>query len=158
MALFFSARAETLLERFVQWADEHKVTIPDAETEFGHLFANWKVNDKIIEETNAQNLSYTLGHNAYSGMNSAEFAAHMRFGVNREIISSSWMAKTQSLRGEMFETTSVPASIDWRTKNAVTSVKNQGQCGSCWSFSTTGALEGIYSIKGGLLLVFRNNN
>jgi len=44
-----------------------------------------------------------------------------------------------------------PDSLDWRTQGRVTPIKNQGQCGSCWAFSTTGVLEGFFHATQGTL-------
>lgn len=55
---------------------------------------------------------------------------------------------------ENFGMFNMPNEFDWRSKGVITPVKNQGDCGSCWSFSATGAMESIYTIKTGIQVSF----
>lgn len=147
----------SVFERFENWVETHRIEARD-EHHLAHMFENWLSNDKFIEETNSKNLTYTLGHNAYSGMNSEEFGEFMGFRANQELLSG----ENKFLRGsvptvqqsEKLDLSALPTSVDWRTKGVVTNVKSQGNCGSCYSFSSTGALEGIYAITHGNLVSF----
>ena len=147
VALLSASVSATLMDRFYNWAETHKVAVPEGEHEFLHLLTNWKNNDRIIDETNSKNLTYVLGHNAFSGMSSEEFAEHMHFGLNREMIASSAPALMQGFESVV----SVPASVDWRTQGVVSPIQDQGQAGTCYSFGTSCAVESAMAIKTGVL-------
>ena len=144
-SIIASALALPLDGNFAAWKAEFGKTYDTVEGEASALKA-YIQNDHIIEEHNAKKLSYMLGHNAFSDMTWEEFSAtHMgELYLNR--------APKNVERGLVWtNTTALPDAVDWVAKGAVTPVKNQGRCGSCWAFSTTGSLEGAYQIATGKL-------
>lgn len=138
-----------LIDRFDDWTVQHGHIFDESER--GHLFNNWRDNDDFINEVNTRNLTYTLGHNKYSGMSSHEFVNFMGLRTNKLLLSE---REYKPLFNENFHLRRGANGVNWVEKGAVTDVKDQGQCGSCWSFSTTGALEGIYYITNGDLESF----
>jgi len=119
--------------------------------EFFHRYSVFKRNLDRIAEHNTLESSFTMAMNEYGDLSWEEFyAQNIASGyqhVNREFIRSKNYA---DLEGR--DVNDQSSSVDWRQKNAVTAVKNQGQCGSCWAFSTTGSTEGAHAIATGHLI------
>jgi len=113
-------------------------------------FTNFSKNYKNIVEHNMElNNTFSLRLNEYADMSQDDFRNYM-LGYNGNTLKMSSNEGCDTFtRNENVE---VPVSVDWREHNAVTPIKNQGQCGSCWSFSATGAMEGAWAIKSGNLV------
>ena len=97
--------------------------------------------------------NFTMAINQFSDLTPQEFKTIYVSGLKTDVGVDS-KTEVGSYGCKTFSSTAsgAPASIDWRTKGAVTSVKDQGQCGSCWSFSSTGAMEGAWAISSGKLI------
>lgn len=141
LAFLAIASATNYEGEFLQFVRKYqKVYADDSETL--ERFEIFKSNLDTINEHNAQGLSWTMDVNEWADQTWSEFSEG-RLGYThqeREV-------DTADLAG-MF---TVPTSVDWQAKGAVTAVKNQGRCGSCWSFSATGSIEGAVQIKTGRL-------
>ena len=98
-------------------------------------------NAAFIRVSNSLNRDWTLGVNTFSDLTPAEFRQrYMKFSHVARGESASVFYRENTL--------GVPTQVDWRTQGVVTPVKDQGQCGSCWAFSTTGSVEGAWALKG----------
>jgi C1A family cysteine protease len=112
-----------------------------------------------------------VGHNEFSDMSGDEFAQHFKLGKyskgsfaelkgNNFVEDNNHNELVQAQRRALLETDPVtlPDYVNWIGMGGVTPVKNQGACGSCWAFSTTGALEGAKFVKTGELVALSEQN
>lgn len=125
---------------FIEWLNGKSVKYT-SNSEYLYRANIFKQNYEFVLESN-QNPSntYQLVLNEFSDITAEEFKA-MYLGFKKSNRPRNYG------NFENFESSKIPNSRDWREEGAVTPIKQQGGCGSCWAFSTIGTLEGAYAIK-----------
>ncbi|KAJ4459671.1 putative Cysteine proteinase 3 [Paratrimastix pyriformis] len=119
-----------------KWSTQHNKAYSNEESVY--RFNVFKNNLDYIEKFNAQNNGVVLAMNQFGDLSHEEF---------RSLYLSTPM-EGMHVQAKPYVNSGVkaPAAVDWRDKNAVTPVKDQGQCGSCWAFSTVAGIEGAWAI------------
>ncbi|XP_072211634.1 digestive cysteine proteinase 1-like isoform X3 [Excalfactoria chinensis] len=116
-----------------------------SEEEHEHRKHTFIHNMRFVHSKNRAALSYSLALNHLADRTPQEMAA-MR-GRRRSGDPNHGLPFSMQLYAGLV----LPESLDWRLYGAVTPVKDQAVCGSCWSFATTGAMEGALFLKTGVL-------
>ena len=137
---------DRLIKLFEEWVAKYRKAYASFEEKL-HRFEVFKDNLHHIDEANKKVTTYWLGLNAFADLTHDEFKATY-LGLRQPETKKTTDSR---FRYGGVADDDVPASVDWRKKGAVTDVKNQGQCGSCWAFSTVAAVEGINQIVTGNL-------
>ena len=146
--------AETLspyIEVWKQWKSDNE-KIYNTRAEEASRFKTFVESAKTVQVHNLRYSmgleTYTMGLNQFADMTNEEYKASMLTPIE--------VVEDESRVNDDLQTSTegLPSSVDWVNDGVVTHVKNQGQCGSCWSFAGTGALEGQYALKYKNLLSF----
>lgn len=134
---------------YESWLVKHGKTY-NALGEKDRRFQIFKDNLKFIDEHNSGDHSYKVGLNKFADLTNEEY--RKTYTGIKTIDAKKKVSKAKSDRYAASPADDLPESIDWRAKGAVSQVKDQGSCGSCWAFSTTGSVEGINQIVTGDLI------
>uniref|UniRef100_W5KLC0 Ctslb.4 n=1 Tax=Astyanax mexicanus TaxID=7994 RepID=W5KLC0_ASTMX len=136
------------------WKSWHSKSYHEKEEGWRRLV--WEKNLKKVELHNLEHSmgkhTYRLGMNQFADMTNEEF---------RQAMNGYRSNPNKKSKGSLFLEPSfleVPKQVDWREKGYVTPVKDQARCGSCWAFSSTGALEGQHFRKTGKLVSLSEQN
>jgi C1A family cysteine protease len=128
------------LPSFNHWVSFHGKEY-NSQSEYDYRTYVFYTNVKKIQKHNsiaALTGGWTMSVNKFADLTASEFT---RF------YTSYYNFTQNNLTAPLLYKANLPSSVDWTTKGAVTPVKDQGQCGSCWAFSATGALEGAWALK-----------
>jgi cathepsin L len=139
-------------EVFTNWMQKYQKTY--SHDEFHQRYSTWKGNFNAISHHNtmADQKGFTLEMNQFGDLTDDEFRSY--YLGTPVVVPAHPLSPSSGLLGK----SDLEDSVDWREKGAVTPVKDQGQCGSCWSFSATGSIEGCnYRATGSLVSLSEQN-
>jgi len=148
---------EVVVEEWESWKVVHGKSYKSAEEEKFRMKIFMENKSKIAKHNTKfakGEKGYNLQMNHYGDMLHHEFVATMN-GYRNELRNKTHKAGVYFISPAHV---TLPKEVDWRTNGAVTDIKDQGACGSCWSFSATGALEGQHFRKTGKLVSLSEQN
>jgi len=141
-------------DTFTSWMQEHQKSY--AAAEFQTRYGIFKSNMDYVHQWNNDTKQSKLALNYLADLSNAEY---QRIYLGTKIDGTARLAAAALLPAhEKPVADTYNSTVDWRTQKLVTPIKNQGQCGSCWSFSTTGSTEGAHAQATGNLVSLSEQN